>query len=398
MLKKKTKQKQCKAAMHLLGLLMLQQKNKLIESMKVLKFYLHLFHLVTEIRSSWRKAIETEGSLDTELGSTEVVTEEAPVDARPVVQKVTDSGFTSSVPASPELGIDPPLSERKSQLSSTALGPQEQMRISHIVESAVLETSGMQESERTEEQELTCIVLNESCVEDPEQTLQYAKKSLNTPDICSENNSKTNVLPSDHSWDSLKDGMLHCNASAFSFINCETHWLGILDETLPQEIDNIDLNKSSSSETDVTDNAYVTGESKNEGDVQTSKLDLQSLLNKKTTSISEEELHQTHDGGESVSCRLDLSLTPEKRERDEFYSSLELFCLDEKFTKTPSPKSDNERKYSLSSVLVSCQDLEEMASMVHEIPQDLIDKLKGKCLCTLATRFCPFYQWVYCHK
>ncbi|KFO93814.1 HAUS augmin-like complex subunit 6, partial [Buceros rhinoceros silvestris] len=38
-------------------------------------------NLLTEIRSSWRKAVETEGSLDMELGSTEVMTEEAPVDA-----------------------------------------------------------------------------------------------------------------------------------------------------------------------------------------------------------------------------------------------------------------------------------------------------------------------------
>lgn len=375
-----------------------QKKNRLTESMKVLKFCLHLFHLVTEIRTSWRKAIETEGSLDVELGSTEEIIEEAPVDARPVVQKVAGSGFMSSVPAYPEPDVDPPLSERKSQLSSTALRPQEQIKRSHTVESAVLETSGTRETERTEGQELTCIVLNESCVEDPEeQTFQYVKKSLSTPDTSSENNSKTNVLPSYHSGVSLMDGMLHCNASPFSFINREAHSLGILDETLPEEIDNIDPNKSSSSETGVTDNTYAIGESNNEGDVQTSKLDLQSLLNEGTTSRSEEKLHQTHDGCESVNCRLDLSpsLTPEKRERDEFYNPLELFCLDEKFTKTPSPKSDSERKYSLSSVLVSCQHLEEMASVVHEIPLDLIHKLKGKCPRTLATRFCPFFQWVY---
>ncbi|NWR58485.1 HAUS6 protein, partial [Bucorvus abyssinicus] len=331
-------------------------------------------NLLSEIRSSWRKAIETEGSSGIELGSTEVMIEEAPVDGRPIVQKVADSGFTS-----PEPDVDPPLSERKSQLSSTALRLQEQIRISHIVESAVLETSGTRESERTEGQELTYIVLNESCVEDPEeQTFQYVNKNLYTPGICSENNSRTNVLPSDHSWHSLMDGMLHWNASPFSSISREAGCLGILDETLPEELDNIDPNKSASSETHVTDSTYVTGGSKNEGDIQTSKLDLQSLLNKKTASRSEEELHQTRDGDESVSCRLDLSLTPEKRERDEFYDPLELFCLDEEFTKTPSPKSDNERKYSLSSVLVSCQHLEEMASMVHEIPLDLIHKWKGK--------------------
>ncbi|KAF1607295.1 UNVERIFIED_CONTAM: HAUS augmin-like complex subunit 6, partial [Eudyptes robustus] len=343
-------------------------------------------NLLTEIRSSWRKAIQTEGSSELELAPTEVMTEEAPVDARPIMQEVADSRFMCSIPASPVPDFDPPLSERKSQLSSTEFRPREQMMISHIIESPILETSGMQESERTEEQELKCVVLNKSSVEDPEQTFQYVKKSMNTPDVCSENSSRTDVLLSDHFHGSLVDGMLHGNVSPLlSSISREAAHLGILDETLPEELDNTDPNKSASSESDfdVIDSAYVTGGSKNKGDIQNSKLDPQSLFNtskalKKTASGSEEELHQTHNGGESISCRSDLSLGPEKRERDELCGPLELFCLDEEFTKTPSPISLNKRKYSLSSLLVSCQYLEEMASMVHEIPLDLINKLKGK--------------------
>ncbi|KAK0687324.1 HAUS6 protein, partial [Pygoscelis papua] len=355
-------------------------------------------NLLTEIRSSWRKAIQTEGSSEIELAPTEVMTEEAPVDARRIMQEVADSRFMCSIPASPVPDFDPPLSERKSQLSSTEFRPREQMRISHIIESPILETSGMQESERTEEQELKCGVLNKSSVEDPEQTFQYVKKSMNTPHVCSENNSRTDVLLSDHFHGSLVDGMLHWNVSPLlSSISREAAHLGILDETLPEELDNIDPNKSASSESDfdVIDSAYVTGGSKNKGDIKKSKLDPQSLFNtskalKKTASGSEEELHQTHNGGESIGCRSDLSLGPEKRERDELCGPLELFCLDEEFTKTPSPISLNKRKYSLSSLLVSCRYLEEMATMVHEIPLDLIHKLKGKCPCTLATRFCPF--------
>ncbi|XP_009272563.1 PREDICTED: HAUS augmin-like complex subunit 6 isoform X1 [Aptenodytes forsteri] len=342
-------------------------------------------NLLTEIRSSWRKAIQTEGSSEVELAATEVMTEEAPVDVRPIMQEVADSRFMCSIPASPVPDFDPPLSERKSQLSCTEFRPREQMRISHIIESPILETSGMQESERTEEQELKCIVLNKSSVEDPEQTFQYIKKSMNTPDVCSEKNSRTDILLPDHFHGSLVDGMLHWNVSPLSSISREAAHLGILDETLPEELDNIDPNKSASSEFDfdVIDSAYVTGGSKNKGDIQKSKLDPQSLFNtskalKKTASGSEEELHQTHNGGESISCRSDLSLGPEKRERDELCGPLELFCLDEEFTKTPSPISLNKRKYSLSSLLVSCQYLEEMASMVHEIPLDLIHKLKDK--------------------
>ncbi|KFQ93951.1 HAUS augmin-like complex subunit 6, partial [Nipponia nippon] len=44
-------------------------------------------NLLTEIRSSWRKAIQTEASSDIELVPAEVVIEEAPMDAGPVMQK-----------------------------------------------------------------------------------------------------------------------------------------------------------------------------------------------------------------------------------------------------------------------------------------------------------------------
>ncbi|XP_009953554.1 PREDICTED: HAUS augmin-like complex subunit 6, partial [Leptosomus discolor] len=339
----------------------------------------------TEIRTSWRKATQTEGLSDIEVDLTEVMTERAPMDARPVVQKTADSRFTCSISSFPAPDFDPPLSERKSRLSSTEFRPQEQMKISHIVESPVLETSGMRESERTEARELKCIVLNKSSVEDPgEQTSQYVKKSLGTPNICSENDSRTNVLHSNQFWGSVMGEMLHCNVSSLlSSVSCEAGHLGILDETFPEEHGNIDPNKSASSESDfgVIDSAYVKGDSKNKGDIKKSKLDLQSQFNtgkalKKPASSSEEKVHQTCNGDESVSCKSDLSLVPGKRESAESWNCPHLFCLDEEFTNMPLPKSLDERKYSLSSLLVFSQHLEEMASAVHEIPLNLPDRLK----------------------
>ncbi|XP_010120887.1 PREDICTED: HAUS augmin-like complex subunit 6 [Chlamydotis macqueenii] len=343
-------------------------------------------NLLTDIRSSWRKAIQAEGSSDTELALTEVMVEETPMNAGPVTQKAADSRLACSTAASLLPDFNPPLTEMKSHLSSTEFRPQEHMGISHITESPVLGTSGMQESERTEAQVLKCNNLQKSSVEDPEeQTSQYVKKSMNSLDIWSENDSRTTVLPSDHFQNSLTDGMLHYNVSSLSSTNCKAAHLGILDETLPEELDSIDSNKSASSgsDLDVIDSACVTGGLENKGDIKISKLDLQSVFNRdkaleKTASKSEDELHQTHNGGESGSCRSDINLSPEKRERDELCRPLELFCLEEEFTKAPSPKFLNERKYSLSSLLVSCQHLEEMASMVHEVPLDLVDKLKGK--------------------
>ncbi|XP_074935819.1 HAUS augmin-like complex subunit 6 isoform X1 [Phalacrocorax aristotelis] len=340
-------------------------------------------NLLTEIRSSWRKAIETAGSSDIELAPTEVMVE-APTDAQTIMQKASDSRLVCSIPASAVPDLDPPLSERKSQLSSTEFRLQEQMR---IIESPLLETCGMRERGRTEEQELKCIVLNQSLAQDPVvQTLQYVKTNMNTPDICSESNSRTNALPSDHFWGSLKDGILHWNLSSLlSSVSHEAASLGILDETFPEELCSIDPNKSTSmdSDFDVSDSIYVTGASENRSDIKKSNLDLQSLLNrykmlKKTASRSEEELHQTYDEGESVSCTLDLSLASEKREKDKLSNPPEVFCLDEEFTRSPSPISLNERKYSLSSLLVPYPHLDEAASVVHEIPLSFIHKLKDK--------------------
>ncbi|KAM4879265.1 LOW QUALITY PROTEIN: HAUS augmin-like complex subunit 6 [Sylvia borin] len=74
-------------------------------------------NLLTEIRSSWRKAIQTEGSLDLELSSTKVVTEESSMNATPSMQEQVDSTFVCSEHASPVSDCGPLVSEKKSQLS-----------------------------------------------------------------------------------------------------------------------------------------------------------------------------------------------------------------------------------------------------------------------------------------
>ncbi|KAM6391969.1 HAUS augmin-like complex subunit 6 [Rhynochetos jubatus] len=277
--------------------------------------------LLTEIRSSWRRALQTEGSSDAELPSTEVVAEEALTNGGPVMQKVSDSRFCT--PASPVPDSDPLLSDVNSQLNITELRPWKQMTRSHIIEPPILETLGMRESKRAEEQE--------------------------------------------------------------NSISHEAAYLRIMDETLPEEPNNVDPNESGSSEFyfDIIDMSHVTGGLKNKGDIQKLKLDSQCILNtpevlKKTTSGNEEELHQTHSGAEYVNCTSDLSFSPQNREMDRLCSPVKQFCLDEEFAKTPTPVSLNEKKKSLSSLLVSCQHLDEMASAVHEISLDLIHKLQDE--------------------
>ncbi|NXF72985.1 HAUS6 protein, partial [Sclerurus mexicanus] len=340
-------------------------------------------NLLTEIRSTWRKAIQTEGSSNMELSSTEVMIQEVPMDGRPIMEEATDSSFVCSVPASPVSDSESPLSEKNSQSNSTESSPQEQVRISHVFESSDSKTSETLETERTEAQELDCTGLSGSSVEDLKQALQNVEKSMNIPDICLEDSSRTNVQPPDHSQCSSVDSMLRWNVSSLlSSFGCETAYMGIWNETLP-EYDSMELSASADFESDfdMMDSANVTGDSENKRDIEKSDLDLQSLSNshkmlKKTASEIEEELHQTHNGSESARCRSDLNPAPEGEERNKFCSPI-VFSLDEEFTKTPLSKS-NEKQYSLSSLLVPSEQLQEMASMAHDIPLDLLHKLHGK--------------------
>ncbi|XP_014107806.1 PREDICTED: HAUS augmin-like complex subunit 6 isoform X1 [Pseudopodoces humilis] len=310
-------------------------------------------NLLTEIRSSWRRAIQTEGSLDLELSSAEVVTEESSMNATPSMQEEVDSSFVCSEPASPVSDLGPSVSEKKSQLSSTESSFQEQ--VSHIFESSDSKTSGIQESERTESEELDCSALSGSSVEDLSQTSQNAEKSMNIPGTCLKSDSRTNTGPSDHCSSFLMGGTLRWNISALNTVGDETTDMGILDETLP-EIDSIDLSMSPSSESvfNTMDSENLMDDSKNKEDIKILDLDIQSPPNsrevlKKTASKSEEELHQKHNGDKSRSNRARLSTISEGGEDDDP-------SMDEGFTTMPLPNSPNESKYSLSSLLVSGQE------------------------------------------
>ncbi|XP_030912720.1 HAUS augmin-like complex subunit 6 [Geospiza fortis] len=314
-------------------------------------------NLLTEIRSSWRKAIQTEGSLDLELSSTEVVMEESSMNATPGMQEEVDSTFVCPEPVSPVSDLGPPVSEKKSQLISTESGSQEQ--VSHMFESSDSKTSGIQEDERTESEEPDCSALSGSSVEDLSQTLQNVEKNANIPDTCLKSGSRTNTLPSDHCRSFLMDKMLCRNVSALNSALHESPDKGILDETLP-ECDGMDLSISADSDSIffTMDGENLMDESENNEDVKKLDLDLQSLSNshevlKKTASKSEEELHQIHNGDKSQSYRTKLNTISEEGEENGDDPS-----MDEGFTKMPLPNSPDESKHSLSSLLVSCQQMD----------------------------------------
>ncbi|NXG14837.1 HAUS6 protein, partial [Grallaria varia] len=336
-------------------------------------------NLLAEIRSSWRKTIQTEDSSNIELSSGGLTTPEAPVDAT-LMQEAIDSSFVCFVPATSVSDSESPLSAKNSQLSSTDSSPQEQGRV-NVFESSDSKTSEILETERTEAQELDCTALSGSSVEDLKQALQNVEKSMHIPDTCLEDSCGTNVLPTDHCRHSSTDSMLCWNVSPLlSPFSSETAYMEIWNETLP-EYDSLELDISAGFEFfDLMDCVNVKGDLENPRGIEESDLDTQFLSSScealnRTASEIEEELCKTHNRGESESCRLDLSPAPEGRQRNKFCHPA--VFLDEEFTKTPLSKL-NERQYSLSSLLTPSEELQEMASMAHEIPLDSLRKLNGK--------------------
>ncbi|XP_025953628.2 HAUS augmin-like complex subunit 6 isoform X2 [Dromaius novaehollandiae] len=333
-------------------------------------------NLLTEIRSSWRKAIQSEDSSSTEIASSKRMTE-APKGASPVMQDKAGSSLACSTSLSPVSDLDSASSERKSQLSWIEFSPRKQMKINHINEFPVKETAGISESERTEKQELESTVLNRGFVENPKAT-PYVKKSMNTLDSYAENK-RTVILSSDHFQHSCVDRTrLWDSSPVVSSDSCDAAQFGIWHETL-SELDYINSDESAISETDfdILDNKYLPSGTKNKRDAQA---DLQSVLGryemlKKTLSGNEEELCQTLIADESLSSSSELDRTLENAQKDEL--PLEgLFCLDEDFLKMQSPLPFSESKHSLSPLLMFSQDLEEMASMIHKTPFDFMHKLK----------------------
>ncbi|XP_036259849.1 HAUS augmin-like complex subunit 6 isoform X1 [Molothrus ater] len=316
-------------------------------------------NLLTEVRSSWRKSIQTEGSLDLELSSAEVVVEESSVNATPGMQEEVDSAFVCPEPESPVSDLGPPVSEKKSQLISTESGSQEHVSVSHTFESSDSKTSGIPENERTESEKPDCSALSGSSVEDLSQNLQNVEKNTNIPDTCLKSGSRTNTLPSDHCCSFLMDKMLCWNVSALNSALRECPDMGILDETLP-ECDGMDPSISADSDSTffTVDSENLMDGSENNEDIKKLDLDLQSLSNshevlKKTASRSEEELHQTHNGDKSPSYRAKLNMISEEGEDNEDDPS-----MDEGFTKMPLPNSPDESKHSLSPLLVSYQQMD----------------------------------------
>ncbi|OXB63771.1 hypothetical protein ASZ78_013274 [Callipepla squamata] len=336
-------------------------------------------NLLTEIRNSWRKAIQPEDLSHAQLVSTEEKVD-APVDARPIVQDKAAISLAGASSSSAVPVLDHPFLEQKTQGSSAEFTAQKQRMISHISESLLCKTSGMLEAKSSKE-ELEGAVSGGSFIGRTEEPIcMNVKKSLNT--VCSENNSKMNTLPSNYFLDLVNRNLQWNVTPVFSSDNCEVADFGILHETVPEEFNCISPNKSAMSESSFGffSGVYTPDSTINKENTQNLRLGLDSLLSrnemlKKNSSEKGQELHQMPTGDDSLIYLSDLRRTSEEGRRDDLCIRLPRFNLDEEFTKITSLP---DKHPSLSPLLAFSKHLEEVASNINEIPLGLIHKLKDK--------------------
>ncbi|XP_025047534.1 HAUS augmin-like complex subunit 6 isoform X1 [Alligator sinensis] len=338
-------------------------------------------NLITEIRSSWRKAVQDGYPSDTELAQTEMVTEGVLLDIKPVPQNRIDSSmacFMSSSHISDLSTSNLNVVEGKSLLSWMTPEPLKQVIFSHISDSPIQKpASGALANERTLQKELKGTVLNESLKENVQELMPAVDKNINVLNSQEDCSKITNTLSpycqnssmhSTSSWDASQ------MVSGISSDSQDIIHFGILHETFPEELGNLSLTSPQSSETDdilgsnSTDIRSLTESTKNEWTTQECKLDLESIRKRY------EALKKTLFGNDSaLACKKQfarnnsqLSFTPSSTEtHDVFSPSEKFFALDTEYIGTPSHMSLPHRKHSLSP-LVSFTPVQERLRLVAQ--------------------------------
>ncbi|XP_019410443.1 PREDICTED: HAUS augmin-like complex subunit 6 isoform X8 [Crocodylus porosus] len=349
-------------------------------------------NLITEIRSSWRKAVQDGYPSDTELAQTEMVTEGVLLDIKPVPQNRIDSSVTCFMSSSHISDLSTSnfnVVEGKSLLNWMTPEPPKQVMFSHISDSPIQKPATRAlANKRTLQKELKGTVLNEILKENVQELMPAMDKSINVLNSQENCNKVTNTL-SPYCQNSTMHSTLSWDASQMvSGISSDSRDIiqfGILHETFPEELGNLSLTSPQSSETDDIlgsnwrDSRSLTESTKNEWTTQECKLDLESIRKRY------EALKKTLFGNDSaLACKKQfvrnnsqLSFTPSSTEtHDVFSPSEKFFTLDTEYIGTPSHKSLPHRKHSLSPLVSFTPVQERLRLVAQKKPGDFLHNSK----------------------
>ncbi|XP_077201268.1 HAUS augmin-like complex subunit 6 [Paroedura picta] len=301
-------------------------------------------NLITEIRSSWKKAIQADES-STELHHT-ASSERMPQNEAPEFKKRIDSRMSVCVSDT----VKSQLQELQSpfRLQEVPINPDElQSQQANVVAA---------DDQMYCKQGLVCAVPNKQKTENPELTL----KSFNEPDSAPGEDFAKEIQPFHLCQDSSTHTTLPWNASQLSGFDLDSQeviHLGILHETLPEEegVGSITLNSSNGLEAEELaeeisardDQMFAGNAGENEH-----RLDFQSIQSryealKKTFAENQE----SPSGKQILRARSEFSLTQTSLETNMFSPLGKPYAWDAELVKRPSYVTLLERRISLSPVV-----------------------------------------------
>ncbi|XP_015283265.1 PREDICTED: HAUS augmin-like complex subunit 6 [Gekko japonicus] len=331
-------------------------------------------NLITEIRSSWKKAIQAEESPSIELHHT-ASSEHMPQVETPLFRNRIDSSMACFMSAC---------------ISDTGGSPFEELQSTFRLPEAATSHNELQSQQADVappddqiycKQGLVCAVPNKCKTENPE----LAVKSSNDPDCGPGGDFAEEIELSYPCQDSSMSTTLLWNASQISGLNLDSQeviHLGILQETLPEEGGgSISLNSSNSLEgeeltEEISARDYHNFADSARGTEQ--RLDFQSIQSRyealKKTFVENQESPRR----QIPKARSEFSLTQTSLEMNNMFSPLgKPYALDAELVKKPSPVTLLERRVSLPP-LVAFSPLHPRDRSSRHDQGDILHNVKGK--------------------
>ncbi|XP_043422161.1 HAUS augmin-like complex subunit 6 [Prionailurus bengalensis] len=327
-------------------------------------------NLISEIRSSWRKAVEMEGNRSTELIQMDTEDREISPESLPVLhnqREFSRTSFLSATSVSDSSHFHLP--EEKVVSDCLKCVPQKHAGTSHIGGLSTQHQSDVLNKKIMDKQGLECAALQNRLLE-TSQTETFSP-AVGNRRVVMGSSEEEHVKIADHSKASYKEPFMHKSmlwdsfqvSSGISSTSLKDIDFGILHETLPEEVGHLSLNSSSSTEAnfklepdspvhsgifpeDVVGERPTTPESDFNLQAICRRYEaLKKSLSKKReeTDFSNPETLERH--------KPELSPTPRNMQTDDMLDFLNSHDLHTDYTKPSLRMSLGERKQSLSPLI-----------------------------------------------
>ncbi|KAL8203106.1 UNVERIFIED_CONTAM: hypothetical protein K2H54_039940 [Gekko kuhli] len=330
-------------------------------------------NLITEIRSSWKKAIQAEESPSIELHHTASL-EHMPQDETPLFRDRINSSMACF---------------KSTCISDSGGSPFEELQSTFRLQEAATSRDELQSQQANVgppddqiycKQGLVCAVPNKCKTENPE----LAVKRFNDADCGPGGDFAKESEPSYLCQDSSMSTTLFWNASQISGLNLDSQeviHLGILQETLPEERGGfVSLNSSNGLEEELTEEISARDYdvfADNAGETE-QRLDFQSIQSRyealKKTFVENQE---SPSRKQILKARSEFSLTQTSLEMNNMFSPLgKPYALDAELVKKSSPMTLLERRVSLPP-LVAFSPLHPRDRSSRHDQGDMLHNVKG---------------------